>query len=57
MKIDKSLTEVLEWKEKAYEELKNSSNIEIIENIKRNADKLAEKYKIKDRDAETRKTA
>lgn len=57
MKIDKSLFEVWEWKEIAYEELKNASDIEIIENIKRNADKLAEKYKIKGRNDDTRKIA
>jgi len=39
-KYDKSLIEVWEWKEQVYQELKDLTDQEIIEKIRKNADKM-----------------
>lgn len=57
MKNDKSLIEVWEWKEKAYEELKKKSAAELVNAIKNNANKLINEYGINDNLPETRKIA
>ncbi len=44
MKVDKSLEEVWEWKDKVYQETKGLSMQEFVENIRRGADEFCKKY-------------
>ena len=46
-KYDKSLTEVWEWKEKVYQELRDLTDQEIIEKIRKSADRILLESNIK----------
>jgi len=46
-KYDKSLTEVWEWKEKVYHDVKDLTAKEYIKKIRTDADKILSDYKIK----------
>lgn len=46
-KYDKSLVEVWEWKEQVYQDVKDLSPQEYIAKLRRDADKLLAKHKIK----------
>ncbi len=47
MKVDKSLKEVWEWKEKVYEEIKGLSTKEKIVSFRKSSDDFCKKYDIK----------
>ena len=47
MKVDKSLQEVWEWKEKVYEEMKGFSTKEKIESFKRTSEDFCKRYGLK----------
>lgn len=47
MKVDKSLQEVWEWKEKVYEETRNLSTKEKIVNFKKTSEDFCKKYGLK----------
>jgi len=47
MKIDRSLQEVWEWKDKCYEEYKDKTSGEMLELINKNAEEFKKKYNIK----------
>lgn len=47
MKIDKSLQEVWEWKNKCYEEYKDKTWEERIELMNKNVEELEKKYSLK----------
>ena len=57
MKIDKSLEEVWEWKNKIYDKTKNMSVDKRVELIKKNTKKTNLKYGLKLTTLEGRKTA
>jgi len=46
MKVDKSLQEVWEWKEKVYQETKNLSVKETAEKMRRETEELTKKYNL-----------
>lgn len=47
MKVDKSLQEVWDWKDKVYEETKHLSIKETAENIRKGAEEFCKKYGLK----------
>lgn len=47
MKVDKSLQEVWEWKEKVYEETRGLSTKEKIANFKKTSEDFCKKYGLK----------
>ncbi len=46
MKVDKSLQEVWDWKEKVYEEMKNLSTAEKITTFRKASEEFCKKYGI-----------
>lgn len=44
MKVDKSLQEVWDWKDKVYQETKDLSMKETVEHIRRGAEEFCRKY-------------
>jgi len=44
MKVDKSLQEVWDWKERVYQETKDLSIKEAVENIRKGSDEFCKKY-------------
>ncbi len=47
MKVDKSLQEVWDWKEKIYQETKHMTMHERVEHMRKGADKLCKKYNLR----------
>ena len=47
MKVDKALKEVWDWKDAIYEETKHLSMHERVKHIRKGADALRKKYKLK----------
>ena len=47
MKVDKSLQEVWDWKEKVYQDTKNFSTKETLENIHKGAEEFCKRYGLK----------
>ncbi len=47
MKVDKSLQEVWDWKEKVYEEIKGLSTKEKIANFRKTSEDFCKKYGLK----------
>lgn len=47
MKVDKSLQEVWDWKEKVYQETKHLSLKDTVESIRKGAEDFCKKYKLR----------